>query len=77
MFFEFFWTAYIPIAIVMLSLIGDWLKRSFRRLQASARLASGPGRYRIRSSNDWRRGQLRPAGVNVFARDSRRPHLRR
>jgi len=53
MFFEFFWTAYIPIAIVMLSLIGDWLKRSFRRLQASARLASGAGRYRIRSSNDW------------------------
>ena len=51
-----------PIAIVILSLIGDWLKRSFRRLLANARRAPA-SRRRIRPSNDWRNGQLHPAGA--------------
>jgi hypothetical protein len=65
MFFEIFWTAYIPIAIVILSLIGDWLKQSFRRLLANARRAPA-SRRRIRLSNDWRNGQLRPADAPAY-----------
>jgi hypothetical protein len=34
-FFSIFWTTYIPIVIVILPLIGDWLMRRFRKLRAS------------------------------------------
>ena len=36
MFFLVFWTAYIPVALIILSLIGEWLKQSFRELRAHA-----------------------------------------
>lgn len=36
MFFTIFWTTYVPVAIVILSLVGDWLRHSF---QSHARLA--------------------------------------
>jgi hypothetical protein len=34
-FLSIFWTTYIPIVIVILPLIGDWLMRRFRKLRAS------------------------------------------
>jgi hypothetical protein len=34
MFFLVFWTAYIPVTLIILSLIGEWLKRSFRDFRA-------------------------------------------
>jgi hypothetical protein len=34
-FFSIFWSAYIPIALGILLLIGDWLMRRFRKLRAS------------------------------------------
>ena len=40
MFFLVFWTAYIPVALIILSLIGEWLKQSFRDFRAHAAVAS-------------------------------------
>jgi hypothetical protein len=34
-FYSIFWAAYVPIAIGVLLLIGDWLMRRFRKLRAS------------------------------------------
>jgi hypothetical protein len=42
MFFLVFWTAYIPVTLIILSLVGEWLKRSFREFRAHARVASSP-----------------------------------
>jgi hypothetical protein len=36
MFFSVFWTAYIPVALIILSLAGEWLKQSFREFRAHA-----------------------------------------
>jgi hypothetical protein len=33
MFFTIFWTTYIPVAIVILSLVGDWLRHSFQKVR--------------------------------------------
>ena len=47
MFFLVFWTAYIPVTLIILSLVGEWLKRSFREFRAHARVArSDPRRVR-------------------------------
>ena len=40
MFFSLFWTAYIPICMIILALAGEQLMRSFRRLGAHAWIAS-------------------------------------
>jgi hypothetical protein len=45
MFFLVFWTAYIPVTLIILSLVGEWLKqcfREFREFRAHARVASSP-----------------------------------
>jgi hypothetical protein len=36
MFFSLFWTAYIPVGMVILSLAGEQLIHSFRRLRGPA-----------------------------------------
>ena len=36
MFFSIFWTAFIPFGMIMLSLVVDWLRRSFRQVRAHA-----------------------------------------
>jgi len=36
MFFSIFWTTYIPVAIVILSLVGDWVRRSFQEVRTSS-----------------------------------------
>jgi hypothetical protein len=41
MFFAIFWTAFIPLGMVMLSLLADWLGRSFRHVRAHAFASSG------------------------------------
>jgi hypothetical protein len=40
MFFLVFWTAYIPITLIILSLVGEWLKHSLREFRAHAWAAS-------------------------------------
>ena len=45
MFFLVFWTAYIPVTLIILSLIGEWLKQSFREFRAHVWVTgSGPRR---------------------------------
>jgi hypothetical protein len=39
MFFSIFWTTYIPVAIVILSLVGDWLRHSLQEVRTPAWLA--------------------------------------
>ena len=34
MFFLVFWTAYVPLCLIILSLVGEWLKQSFREFRA-------------------------------------------
>ena len=50
MFFLVFWTAYIPVTLIILSLVGEWLKqcfREFREFRAHARVGySDPRRVR-------------------------------
>lgn len=48
MFFSIFWTAYIPVCMVILSLIGEWLMRSVRQLCAHAWIVCS-NRRRIRA----------------------------
>jgi hypothetical protein len=50
MFFSIFWTAYIPVCMVILSLIGEWLMRSVRQLRAHAWIVCS-NRRRIRRSD--------------------------
>src|SRR5262249_49217334 len=40
MFFLVFWTAYIPAALIILSLVGESLKQSFREFRAHAWVAN-------------------------------------
>lgn len=47
MFFLVFWTAYIPVTLIILSLVGEWLKQCFREFRAHPRVAySDPRRVR-------------------------------
>ena len=47
MFFSVFWTAYIPITLIILSLVGERLKQSFREFSAHVSVAcSDPRRVR-------------------------------
>jgi hypothetical protein len=47
MFFSVFWTAYIPITLIILSLVGERLKQSFREFRVHASVAcSDPRRVR-------------------------------
>jgi hypothetical protein len=39
MFFEIFWATYVPIAIIIVYLVEEWLKQSCHRLRAHERLA--------------------------------------
>jgi len=53
MFFLVFWTAYIPVTLIVLSLVGEWLKQSFREFRAHASV----------TYSDWprkRRGTIAP-----------------
>jgi hypothetical protein len=53
MFFLVFWTVYIPVTLIVLSLIGEWLKRSFRDFRARAWVASSqPPRKRRADRGD-------------------------
>ena len=51
MFFSLFWTAYIPVGMIMLALAREQLMHSFRRLGVHAWIAS---------SNRRRIGRRRP-----------------
>ena len=47
MFFLVFWTAYIPVSLIILSLVGEWLKQSFLEFRAHAwAVCSDPARKR-------------------------------
>jgi hypothetical protein len=46
MFFSLFWTAYIPVCVIILALAGERLMDSFRRLRVHAWVA-GSNRRRI------------------------------
>jgi hypothetical protein len=48
MFFLVFWTAYIPVALIILSLVGEWVRRSFREFRAHAWVASSERPRRMR-----------------------------
>jgi hypothetical protein len=47
MFFSLFWTAYIPVCMIILALVGEQLMHAFRRLRVHAWIASS-NRRRIR-----------------------------
>jgi hypothetical protein len=49
MFFSVFWTAYIPITLIILSLVGERLKQSFREFRAHA-WVTGSDPRRVRRS---------------------------
>ena len=54
MFFLVFWTAYVPLCLIVLSLVGEWLKQSFREFRAHASV----------TYSDWprkRRGTIGPS----------------
>jgi len=51
MLFLVFWTAYIPVTLIILSLIGEWLKQSFREFRAHAALASSDRPRKQRAPN--------------------------
>jgi hypothetical protein len=40
MFFSLFWTAYIPVGMIILALAGEQLMHSFRRLRVHAWITS-------------------------------------
>jgi hypothetical protein len=40
MFFSIFWTAFIPVGMIILALAGEQLMHSFRRLRVHAWIAS-------------------------------------
>jgi hypothetical protein len=71
MFFQVFLTAYTPVAVIILTLLGEWLKQVFLRLRGHARPAPA-NRRRTSPSNDWSKGQPGPAGAIAFAHDPRR-----
>jgi hypothetical protein len=46
MFLAMFWMAsYFPVAVIVLSPMGEWLKNSFHKLHAHTRLAPARGRH--------------------------------
>ena len=49
MFFSVFWTAYIPVTLIILSLVGERLKQFFRESRAHAWVTSSDPR-RVRRS---------------------------
>ena len=55
MFFLVFWTAYIPVALIILSLIGEWLRQSFRDFRAHGWVGSSA----------WSRKRRRTSAPNV------------
>ena len=56
MFFLVFWTTYIPVALIILSLVGEWLKQSFRDFRAHGWVASSA----------WSRKRRRTSAPNVL-----------
>ena len=75
MFFSIFWTTYIPIAVVILSLAADWLMGIDatgwrRRAGRVVELA------RVRHKSSWRNGQLHEAAVAAMVRHERTSHSR-
>ena len=56
MFFEIFWATYVPIALIIVYLVEEWLKQSFHRLRAYEQLAYAN-----------RRGNQRQIKLNVQA----------
>jgi len=75
MFFSIFWTTYIPVALVILSLAGNWFMGVVRRAREGARvtLSSWP---RMRHRSSWLNGQLHEAAAIVMVRDPRQAHSR-
>jgi len=47
MFFSLFWTAYIPVGMIILALAGEQLMHSFRRVRVYAWIASSNPRWRL------------------------------
>jgi hypothetical protein len=47
MFFSIFWTAFIPVGLIILALAGEWLMHSFGRHRMHAWMAAS-NRRRIR-----------------------------
>ena len=47
MFFSLFWTAYIPVGMIILALAREQLMHSFRRLRVHAWIASSNPRRRV------------------------------
>lgn len=52
MFFSLFWTAYIPVGVIMLALAGEQLMHSFRRLRVHAWIASSRRRRTRRGPSE-------------------------
>jgi hypothetical protein len=74
MFFSIFWTTYIPIALVILSLAGNWLMGVVRQVrEARVALSSWP---RVRHKSSCRNGQIHEAAAIVMVRDPRLVHSR-
>jgi hypothetical protein len=75
MFFSIFWTTYIPITLVILSLAGNWLMGVVRQVRERAQfaLSSWP---RVRHKSSCRNGQIHEAAAIVMVRDPRQAHSR-
>jgi hypothetical protein len=65
MFFSIFWTTYIPVAIVILSLVGDWVRHSFQEVRTSSIRTGGGSREGLRRN--------RPLGPSAEAKTFRKP----
>jgi hypothetical protein len=55
MFFSVFWTTYIPVAIVILSLVGDWLRHSLQQVRTSSVRTGGGSSEGLRQNLACRR----------------------
>jgi hypothetical protein len=61
MFFSLFWTAYIPVTLIVLSLVWQRLADVFHRQQARARIACDQAKVMFaRQSRDPRDGRVMP-----------------
>ena len=74
MFFLIFWTIYVPIGMLILSLVGEWLIHSSANSARTRGLPSSNGL--IRRSDKPRNHPLHLADAIAFLQDPRRPHSR-
>jgi hypothetical protein len=72
MFSSIFWTAFVPLALVILSIIGERLKRQMRQIHAAQAFGFEPAAARSTAG----RAISRHASPPPLAYNARHPHSR-